>query len=428
MWYINIGENMKRIKINKKSIIISIILIIFVIGCIFTYNFVMKKINGDISLLKLDINGDKEIILKYNEEYVDLGATAKYDNNDLTSTIEVDNNLDIKKIGTYKYTYKVKYKRIEKEVERTIKVVDEQAPVIKLNGRDDYSIGLGGKYVEYGASATDEYDGDLSSKIIIDSTSVDTNKAGNYKILYSVEDSSGNKTEVERIVKVSEGKAEKIAVLNYHFFYEDKSENCNQSICLDMDKFREQLQYLKENDFYTLTIQEFVSWMYGEIELPAKSVLLTIDDGNFGTSKINGNHLIPALEQYKMHATLFLITGWWSIGDYESQYLDVQSHSHDLHREYRKYCEHRSKVNCVPYEELLNDLKESINVVKDTSSFCFPFYEYTDTSLKAVKEVGFKTAFIGGFRKAKRSDDKYKIPRYPIYDNTSLKTFISYVN
>ena len=68
-------------------------------------------------------------------------------------------------------------------------------------------------------------------------------------------------------------------------------------------------------------------------------------------------------------------------------------------------------------------MKKSIEVVKDTNSFCFPFYDYTETSIKAVKEAGFKIAFIGGYRKASRSDDKYKIPRYPVYDSTSLQDF-----
>ena len=39
-----------------------------------------------------------------------------------------------------------------------------------------------------------------------------------------------------------------------------------------------------------------------------KSVLITIDDGALGTGIQNGNKLIPILEEYKMHATLFLIT------------------------------------------------------------------------------------------------------------------------
>ena len=419
----------KKRKLKKKPIIILFVtigIIVLSIAGFFIAQYVLKEINGESKYLKLELKGESEVVIKYNDEYEDPGAVASYKKEDLTKEIEINNNLDTKKVGEYTYTYKIKYKKQVKEIKRTIKVVDEDKPSLKLNGREEMSMVAGTQYKEYGAVASDLYDGDLTDKIEVDTSLLNTNAAGTYDVKYKVTDSSNNTTELVRKVTVAEKAATKIAVLNYHFFYTPEGEKCNESLCLRMDRFRQQLDYLRDNGFYTLTIQEFVAWMYGEIELPEKSVLLTVDDGASGTSKIRGNYLIPALEEYKMYATLFLITGWWDIENYRSDYLNVQSHTHDLH--YEAKCGHRSKVNCVSYDDLINDLKASIDVVKDTTSFCFPFYDYTATSIKAVKEVGFKAAFIGGFRKATRNDDKYKIPRYVIYDSTSLSTFKSYVN
>ena len=418
---------MAKRKLKKKSvlrlfIVVGVMLVLAVIG-FFTYDYAMKEINGEAKYLLLNLVGNKEITIKFTEEYTDPGATSSYKDDDLTDKIEVDTNLDLEHVGTYKYTYKIKYKNQEKKIERIVKVIDEDYPSIELKGSSTITIAEGNQYNDLGAIASDNYDGDLTEKIVVDTSNVDMNTIGTYKVVYKVTDSSGNTSETERVVNVVKKGADnqKVAVLNYHFFYETWDENCHESICLKMDKFREQLKYLKDNGYYTLTIDEFVKWMYGEINIPEKSVLITIDDGAHGTSKINGNHLIPALEEYQMHATLFLITGWWDIENYRSEYLDVQSHTNDLH--YESKCGYRSRVNCVSYNDLLNDLKKSIDVVKDTSSFCFPFYEYTSSSIKAVKESGFKVAFIGGYRKASRSDDKYKIPRYPIYDSTSLSEF-----
>ena len=50
-----------------------------------------------------------------------------------------------------------------------------------------------------------------------------------------------------------------IAVLNYHFFYNSENEGCNESICLTTTKFREHLQYLKDNNYKTLTMKEFTN-------------------------------------------------------------------------------------------------------------------------------------------------------------------------
>lgn len=217
-----------------------------------------------------------------------------------------------------------------------------------------------------------------------------------------------------------------IAVINYHFFYDPTlGEGCNENICLEVQKFREQLNYLKENNFKTLTMEEFKKWMYGEIELPEKSVLLTIDDGAFGTGRHNGNKLIPILEEYNMHATLFLITGWWDVNNYRSKNLDIQSHTNDMH-DYGT-CG-KGHVVCASHDELLADLQKSLQIVDNNNSFCFPFYSYSDSSVETVKEAGFKMAFIGGNRKATRNNNKYLIPRYPIYKTTTLQQFINMVN
>ena len=226
------------------------------------------------------------------------------------------------------------------------------------------------------------------------------------------------------------GSATKIAVINYHFFYDPTlGEECNESICLDVKKFREQLQYLKDNGYKTLKMEEFRAWMYGEIELPARSVLLTIDDGAMGTGKHNGNKLIPILEEYDMYATLFLITGWWDVSNYVSDHLDVESHTFDMHT--GNLCSNQTrgaKMLCSTKEQVLEDLKKSIDILGSNTAFCFPFYAYNDSAISSVQEVGFKLAFIGGNTKATRNSNKYKIPRYPIYNSTSLEQFINMIN
>lgn len=223
--------------------------------------------------------------------------------------------------------------------------------------------------------------------------------------------------------------ATEIGVLNYHFFYDSSlGEGCNEQICLDTKDFEEQLKYLKDNGYRTLTIEEFRAWMYGEIELPKKSVLLTIDDGAMGTGKHNGNKLIPLLEKYDMHATLFLITGWWDISNYESPNLDVQSHTNNMHTAGLCSAFRGAQILCSTKEQVIDDLTKSLEITGSNTSFCFPFYAYDDQAIDYVKEVGFKMAFVGGEYKASRNDDKYKVPRYPIYKNTTLDEFISMIS
>jgi len=216
--------------------------------------------------------------------------------------------------------------------------------------------------------------------------------------------------------------ATSIPVLNYHFFYHDEYGNyCNEIICLSKSKLEEQFKYLHDNGYVTLTIQQFNDWYDGKIEVPEKSVLLTIDDGGMGTSISDGNVLIPLLEKYEINATLFLITAWWSKDDYKSDYLDVESHGFDIHKQ--GSCGDKRLV-CLDKEQLKNDLQLSINLLESNKAFCYPFYRYTTDSIEVIEELGFSTAFIGGSRNATRYDNRYLIPRYPIVDGITIDEFI----
>lgn len=217
-----------------------------------------------------------------------------------------------------------------------------------------------------------------------------------------------------------------VPVLNYHFFYDPTlGEECYEGICLTTQKFREHLEYLKNNNFKILTMNEFVKWIYGEIDIPEKSVLITIDDGAKGTGAHNGNKLIPLLEEYKMHATLFLIAGWWNISNYQSKYLEVQSHTYDMH----KYGDcGKGQLVCANYENAKQDLQKSLDIIGNNTSFCYPFYSYDNEAIQAIKDLGFKVAFAGGNRDATRNSNKYLIPRYPIHSNITMDRFKEIVN
>ena len=76
-------------------------------------------------------------------------------------------------------------------ITRTINVVDTALPVITLVEDDPVTIEVGTTYTDDGATSTDNYDGDLTSSIIVTGT-VDTDTLGTYMFSYNVSDSSSN--------------------------------------------------------------------------------------------------------------------------------------------------------------------------------------------------------------------------------------------
>lgn len=80
--------------------------------------------------------------------------------------------------------------------------LDTTAPIISLSGDSIVYINKGDVYVDSGATALDDVDGDISSNIISIS-SIDTNTVGHYSVSYNVKDFSLNSAvEVKRTVIV----------------------------------------------------------------------------------------------------------------------------------------------------------------------------------------------------------------------------------
>ena len=88
------------------------------------------------------------------------------------------------------------------EMEFTTNLLDTTPPVITIIGDNPLEINVGENYTEFGATAIDDIDGDITQNIIIDSSDVNTALAGIYIVTYSVSDSSNNSTSEQREVVV----------------------------------------------------------------------------------------------------------------------------------------------------------------------------------------------------------------------------------
>ena len=160
--------------------------------------------------------GDAQITVEVGSTYTDLGATASdnYDG-DITADIVTVNNVDTSVIGSYTVTYNVTDSsgNAASEVTRTVSVTDTTAPVITLVGDAEITVEVGSTYTDLGATASDNYDGDITADIVT-VNNVDTSVIGSYTVTYNVTDSSGNAaTEVTRTVSVTDTTAPVITLV-----------------------------------------------------------------------------------------------------------------------------------------------------------------------------------------------------------------------
>lgn len=192
---------------SKKKVVIiylSIIGLIIILGCIYYFFYLNEK--EIIHNVYFTLNGEDNITIEVGTNYEDTGANLIVDSIDKTPDIKVDiSNLDTNILGETSIKYYIIIDDKEYSINRTIKVVDTTNPEIKLNGNNTINILKGETYTDPGYSALDNYDGDITDKVEVISN-LDNNKVGEYTITYSITDSSGNSSSVERNIIVAEPK------------------------------------------------------------------------------------------------------------------------------------------------------------------------------------------------------------------------------
>lgn len=190
-----------RSKLKKKKILIiaiTILILIALLSLIYYFCFQKEKeINHNVLFT---LNEPLIQIVEYGEEYQELGAKVLVDNIDKSSMIKIDiENLNIKVLGEYKIKYYIVFNNKEYNYYRTVKVVDRTSPEITLEGNTKITMQAKETYKELGYKATDNYDGDITDKVIVENN-ITAEKAGTYEVTYKVSDSSGNTKEAKREV------------------------------------------------------------------------------------------------------------------------------------------------------------------------------------------------------------------------------------
>ena len=84
------------------------------------------------------------------------------------------------------------------------------------------------------------------------------------------------------------------------------------------DHFRDQLAWLRDHGYRSLTCDEFAGHLAGR-PVPPRSVLITFDDGYLD----NYVHAWPLLKEFGFHAVIFLVTSWMGEGEVRASTADA---------------------------------------------------------------------------------------------------------
>jgi len=91
-----------------------------------------------------------------------------------------------------------------------------------------------------------------------------------------------------------------VPVLNYH----QVNDKYHSALTLDVAQFKKQMEYLHNEGYHTISLDDLYAYVTEGKELPDKPIVLTFDDGYID----NYEDVLPILESYDMQATIFMIS------------------------------------------------------------------------------------------------------------------------
>lgn len=212
-----------------------------------------------------------------------------------------------------------------------------------------------------------------------------------------------------------------VPVLVYHNIVLSEKEKEKDADALTVDDFKEQMNYLKENGYEAISMDDFYNWKTGSNKIPEKSVVITFDDGFYSFKYL----VEPILQQYDFNATCFVIGkvtmletpkyeaeryGTIGLDEINSKPKNITygSHTFYLHEQGE---DGKPIVKNKNYEEIKQDTEKFNKELFDAKYLAYPYYTYTKDFIKILKEENYRLAFAGEEEMACKDVNNYKIPR-----------------
>ncbi len=292
------------------------------------------------------------IVLNLNDIYIEPGYHASKLYSDMTNKVIVNNNINTKRIGTYKVIYTIYYNGQAYQKVRYVSVLDQTPPTITLKGSNPAIVCPKKTYEEEGYESIDNYDGDLTKNVIL--------KNNTNHILYSVRDHSGNFFSIKRNIQYEDNEEPVITLKGGNAYslyigetYQEPGyqaiDNCDGDITnkvtttsnLDTNKIGsyEIIYEVKDSSSRTAKISRKVV-VLGPKPSNGKIIYLTFDDGP--SSSITPE-LLDILKEENVKATFFVLNRGSSL-DYLIKREYEEGHTVALHGSSHNYKQIYSSV------------------------------------------------------------------------------------
>ena len=208
------------------------------------------------------------------------------------------------------------------------------------------------------------------------------------------------------------GESVSLPVLMYHSILDSKAKAGKYTIppaVLEQD-----LQYLREHGYTSVSPEELIAYARGEGSLPEKPVLLTFDDGYYN----NYSYVYPLLETYDMRAVISVVgsfteqysapgavmnnnyshLNWAQLREMlDSGRVTLGNHSYDMHSEKTRlgFCRVPNESEQDYVRKITENISHMQRLVRENLSgytmqvLTYPYGAYNKLSEQIARDLGF---------------------------------------
>lgn len=184
----------------------------------------------------------------------------------------------------------------------------------------------------------------------------------------------------------------KIPILIYHNFrtpipYKEDIYNLFSS----QENFDENVKTLLDEGYTFITLEDLYQYNKGQIGLPEKVIIITIDDGQIGCY----TDAFPVLKKYQIPATIFIVNKLVGTEDYFSWEQAKEMYDTGL---VKIHCHgyYHSEYSSVGKEKLISDYTKSHQEIEEYMEekvqkiMAYPAGKSSQDTIKWLKEIGFE--------------------------------------
>lgn len=217
------------------------------------------------------------------------------------------------------------------------------------------------------------------------------------------------------------GPCVRLPVLMYHHIQTEDAAKADKQTGLTTytDFFQKQMQYLKDKGYNIATMNDLINFFDNGTPVPAKSVLLTFDDGyeDFYTDAY------PILQNLGFKATMFVPTGLMNNPDYLSWDQITQMNGPILFANHT--WSHKNvevSTSTMQYEISTADTQLADHGLNSPKVFAYPYGLGTTASISYLNSLGYKAAFTTVPGNILCKKQRFSLPRIRI-GSTSLSSY-----